>query len=187
MTNNFEKFITLNSVDIEKISFSIINNSKFFLKSIKNSKLYYLSVPNSISWKLNDSKLYFSSFFYKEVLQFLRLFQIWLKKQESIIKKKLILKGLGFRISFDEKLNMLILKVGYSHLVNISLPMELLDGEKFKKGDRICIKLEGEITAIEDNEYSSNFRMKAEEGECLENNNDGEDEPGTILGGKSEE
>lgn len=124
MTNNFEKFITLNSVDIEKISFSIINNSKFFLKSIKNSKLYYLSVPNSISWKLNDSKLYFSSFFYKEVLQFLRLFQIWLKKQESIIKKKLILKGLGFRISFDEKLNMLILKVGYSHLVNISLPME---------------------------------------------------------------
>jgi len=124
MTNNFEKFITLNSVDIEKISFSVINNSKFFLKSIKNSKLYYLSVPNSISWKLNDSKLYFSSFFYKEVLQFLRLFQIWLKKQETIIKKKLILKGLGFRISFDEKLNMLILKVGYSHLVNISLPLE---------------------------------------------------------------
>lgn len=124
MTNNFEKFITLNSVDIEKISFSVINNSKFFLKSIKNSKLYYLSVPNSISWKLNDSKLYFSSFFYKEVLQFLRLFQIWLKKQETVIKKKLILKGLGFRISFDEKLNMLILKVGYSHLVNISLPME---------------------------------------------------------------
>ena len=69
----------------------------------------------------------------------------------------------------------------------VSLPMKLLDGEKFKKGDRICIKLEGEITAIEDNEYSSNFRMKAEEGECLENNNDGEDEPGTILGGKSEE
>jgi hypothetical protein len=124
MTNNFEKFITLNSIDLEKISFSVINNSKFFLKSIKNSKLYYLSVPNSISWKLNDSKLYFSSFFYKEVLQFLRLFQIWLKKQETIIKKKLILKGLGFRISFDEKLNMLILKVGYSHLVNISLPME---------------------------------------------------------------
>ena len=69
----------------------------------------------------------------------------------------------------------------------ISLPMKLLDGEKFKKGDRICIKLEGEITAIEDNEYSSNFRMKAEEGQCLENNNNGEDEPGTILGGKSEE
>ena len=69
----------------------------------------------------------------------------------------------------------------------VSLPMKLLDGEKFKKGDRICIKLEGEITAIEDNEYSSNFRMKAEEGECLENDNDGEDEPGTILGGKSEE
>jgi hypothetical protein len=52
-----------------------------------------------------SSFFYFSSFFYKEVLQFLRLFQIWLKKQESIIKKKLILKGLGFRISFDEKLN----------------------------------------------------------------------------------
>ena len=39
----------------------------------------------------------------------------------------------------------------------VSLPMKLLDGEKFKKGERICIKLEGEITAIHDDEYSSEF------------------------------
>jgi hypothetical protein len=127
MTTVFEKCIVLNSVDVEKLSFSLINNSKFFLKSIKKSKLYYLHLPNSISWRLNESKLFFSSFFYKEALQFLRLFQTWLKKQEVIIKKKLILKGLGFRINFDDKLNALNLKIGYSHLVNIFLPKEKIN------------------------------------------------------------
>ena len=81
MMNNFEKHITLNTINLEKISFSIINNSNFFLKSIKKSKFYYLSLPNTIKWKITNSKLVFSSFFYKEVLQFLLLFQIWLKKQ----------------------------------------------------------------------------------------------------------
>lgn len=67
----------------------------------------------------------------------------------------------------------------------VSLPLKLLDGKKVKKGDRICIELEGEITAIEDNEYSSNFRMKAEEGKCTDNDEDGDG--GTYLGGESEE
>ncbi len=141
MMNNFEKHITLNTINLEKISFSIINNSNFFLKSIKKSKFYYLSLPNTIKWKITNSKLVFSSFFYKEVLQFLRLFQIWLKKQESIIKKKLLLKGLGFRISFDEKINMLILKVGYSHLINIKLPM-----------DKINLKIQKNSIILESND-----------------------------------
>lgn len=141
MNNNFEKFITLNSVDLEKVSFSLIDNSKFFLKSIKKSKLYYLHVPNTINWKLEKSKLYFSSLFYKEVLQFVRLFQIWIKKQDNIIKKKLILKGLGFRISFDDKLNTLILKVGYSHLVNIPLPV-----------DKINLKIQKNSIILESND-----------------------------------
>ena len=70
----------------------------------------------------------------------------------------------------------------------VSLPMKLLDGKKVKKGDRVCIELEGTLTGIHDDEYSSNFTMKAEEGECKTGgkDDDGDDEPGTILGGESE-
>ena len=57
---------------------------------------------------------------------------------------------------------------------------------KVKKGDKIKICIEGEITAIEDNEYSSNFRMKAEEGEVLDNDED-DNENGTYLGGEEKE
>lgn len=69
----------------------------------------------------------------------------------------------------------------------ISLPLKLLEGIKVKKGDRICIKLEGEIVGIHDDEYSSEFQMKAEEGQCLDNDEDGDEENGTYLGGEKEE
>jgi len=70
----------------------------------------------------------------------------------------------------------------------VSLPLKLLNGKKIKKGDRICIELEGAVTGIHDDEYSSSFTMKAEEGECKSGDDAEEgDEPGTILGGKSEE
>ena len=64
----------------------------------------------------------------------------------------------------------------------VSLPLKLLGDVKFKKGDRVCIKLEGEIVGIHDDEYSSNFQMKAEEGECLDNDDSGDDDNGTYLG-----
>jgi hypothetical protein len=67
----------------------------------------------------------------------------------------------------------------------VSLPLKLLGDVKFKKGDRVCIKLEGEITGIHDDEYSSDFQMKAEEGECIENE-EGDGDGGTYLGKDSE-
>jgi hypothetical protein len=66
----------------------------------------------------------------------------------------------------------------------VSLPLKLLGDMKFKKGDRVCIQLEGEITGIHDDEYSSNFQMKAEEGECVDQE-DGEGDGGTYLGKES--
>ena len=71
----------------------------------------------------------------------------------------------------------------------VSLPLKILDGKKVKKGDKICIELEGTITGIHDSEYISEFTMKAEEGECKDGgkDDDGDDEAGTILGGESKE
>ena len=64
----------------------------------------------------------------------------------------------------------------------VSLPLKLLGDTKFKKGDRVCIKLEGEIVGIHDDEYSSDFQMKAEEGECLEQEDGDNEDSGTYLG-----
>ena len=69
----------------------------------------------------------------------------------------------------------------------VSLPLKILDGKKVKKGDYICITLEGTITGIHDDEYSSSFTMKAEEGSCEENDESGDEDNGTYLGGKEKE
>ena len=39
-----------------------------------------------------------------------------------IYKKKLILKGLGFRCNVNEKLKSVEFKLGFSHLLNLSIP-----------------------------------------------------------------
>jgi hypothetical protein len=65
-----------------------------------------------------------------------------------------------------------------------SLPLKLLGGLKFKKGDKICVELTGTITEIHDAEYMSEFRMTAEEGEVESEHDEVEEdeEGGTYLG-----
>jgi len=68
----------------------------------------------------------------------------------------------------------------------IRLPLAILEDKQIKKGDRIKVCLEGEVTEITDGEYSEHIIMKAEEGEVMEgaeeSDNDEDDEPGTYLG-----
>lgn len=66
----------------------------------------------------------------------------------------------------------------------VNLPLKLLADLKVKKGDKIKICIEGEITGIHDDEYSSDFQMKAEEGEVMEGGKEKEEgeEGGTYLG-----
>ena len=45
----------------------------------------------------------------------------------SIIKKKLILKGVGYRISFSDNLKDIIFKLGYSHLIVLPIPTQILN------------------------------------------------------------
>lgn len=65
----------------------------------------------------------------------------------------------------------------------ISLPMKLFGDLKIKKGDKVKVTLEGEITGIHDDEYSSCVNIEAKEGEVLEGGEEakaGETE-GTLL------
>ena len=53
----------------------------------------------------------------------------FLKKSvdESNFKKKLRLKGLGFRITVDMSIRELVLKLGYSHLVKVNIPEYIIN------------------------------------------------------------
>lgn len=69
----------------------------------------------------------------------------------------------------------------------ISLPLKILEDKGIKKGDRICVKIEGEVTEIMDGEYSEHLVMKCEEGEiCESDSEDDEDDKGGTYLGKDE-
>jgi antitoxin component of MazEF toxin-antitoxin module len=71
----------------------------------------------------------------------------------------------------------------------ISLPLKLIKGLKLNKGDRVRIEVEGEITAMHDDQYDSSFTMKAEEGEVESDEDEEKEDEGedTILGGEEKE
>jgi len=128
----------LNSLLVKKIKipvsgnlfFSKIKNKKFLLLNTKTSIKKYIYIPSYIQCQKQNDYLILnlnSSETAKELI-FNNLFSsllIWFKSLEKPWKKKLILKGLGFRSSFNSASKNLELKLGYSHLVN--LPVNLKD------------------------------------------------------------
>jgi hypothetical protein len=116
-------FETNNNISVKYL---IINNKTFIVYTLYN-RLYYFVVPaflNIISLKglgfhiwaklktkveLNQYYSFFNAFF---------IFNDTNKKY----KKKLFLKGLGFKIFYDKTLHLLNFKLGFSHLVLFSLP-----------------------------------------------------------------
>lgn len=104
------------------INLNYLNNYKILsISTIENpSNLKYFVVPFSINIKKEFNNLFFNipnnqnnlddfnSFFY--------LFFNYIKDLNKIYKKKLVLKGMGFKINYDRYKKMLELKLGFSHL-----------------------------------------------------------------------
>lgn len=94
-----------------------INRLKYFVIPFiielekKNNILIFKIAP-----ALENSIVILNNFF----LSFSR----WLKSFEKPFKKILLLKGLGFRASISPDLQILELKLGYSHLLKIKIPLE---------------------------------------------------------------
>ena len=97
---------------------------------------------------------------------------------------------LGKTIEYnDEKMFPTAVKAHQEPIVihkEISLPLKLIQGLKLKKGDRVRIEVEGEITAMHDDQYDSSFTMKAENGEVESDEDEAKEGESTILGGESE-
>lgn len=49
---------------------------------------------------------------------------------------------------------------------SLTLPLALIKGMKLEVGDKVSLDLTGKITSITQDEYSSDFRVEIEDGEC---------------------
>jgi ribosomal protein L6P/L9E len=107
--------------------FSKIKDKKFFILNTKTSTQKYIYIPSFVHCYKRDDCLIFSvksSLDSTKILTFNNLISsinIWFKGLEKPWKKKLILKGLGFKSYFDIPSQNLELKLGFSHLINIPI------------------------------------------------------------------
>ena len=118
---------------IKKIKIPV--GKEIFLYSVENTNLListtsldkkYVVIPHFISFSIDKENLTFS---YTEDDQekfnnFLFNLNFWLKNIVRLYRQTLFLKGLGFKASFSEEKNILLLKLGYSHISSVVIPTE---------------------------------------------------------------
>ncbi len=100
----------------------IINNKRFFVIKFKDNFFKYFYIPDFISLEKNESEIFLinNSKIYDHILYFNNIYFSIVKLNNNsmrLLKKKLILKGLGFRMNYSLDENLLELKLGYSHKV----------------------------------------------------------------------
>lgn len=109
------------------VEFIFINSQKFIV--FKNSKniLKYFPIPSHIKIVKLDNSLTINNQseedekWYLDFNLFLDRLKSELEKLNRVFKKKLILKGLGYRITLSEN-RKIELKLGFSHLIKLTIP-----------------------------------------------------------------
>lgn len=124
-----QKKIKLNS--LATISFARINNNSFILFKFKNTLINYLRIPVFIQCELKSKFLIFSTSILNtfQIFQYYQLisqFQDYLKRVEKPFKKKLLLKGLGYKAVLKNDDSVLELKIGYSHTISLPIKKDML-------------------------------------------------------------
>jgi large subunit ribosomal protein L6 len=116
-------------IDVKlNLSFCILNSKKFFLYKKDDFLTQYYFCPKEIFFEKKKNEIIFFSKtnnflildnFFK---QFKELFLNLIKKT----KKKLIIKGLGYKCFFSDDKKNLIFKIGYSHLIKLIIPKTII-------------------------------------------------------------
>jgi hypothetical protein len=124
---------TINLSEFEQVKLGNINNKNILVLN-KQGRLYYLSIPTKLKYVVFDTFIEVSPILEKDI----SLFQVFdntfnqLKSTNISSKKKILLKGLGFRSSFQDSTKMLTFKLGYSHMSNLDVPA-YIENIKIKK------------------------------------------------------
>jgi hypothetical protein len=117
--------IKLLSKEISNLYLVYFKDKRFFLYKRGTNNIFFL-IPFQIYFYLKNSMFFFLSR-YKNKTSFIshvNNFSFWLRVLNKTIKRKLIIKGLGFRCYFSEDKSQLIFKLGYSHLKRIDIPVK---------------------------------------------------------------
>ena len=130
-------------------NFRIPYDKEFSIFSIKNNYIIvfstdldkkYIKVPSYINIIVEDKILQFTYNQKDENLfnQFLSILNGCLKNFIRPYRKKLFLKGLGYRVSISDDKKDLVLKLGYSHVSSLPIPL-----------DRLIIKVNKNFITVE--------------------------------------
>lgn len=128
--------LIINFSEFDQVSLGNVNNKKI-LTLLKNNSASYVQVPTCLDYNISNNSL---EIFCNSTLQKdISIFNIFEKTVNdiknnvlSLAKKKILLKGLGFRSTFDSTSSTITFKLGYSHLNTLNVP-EYIKNVKVKK------------------------------------------------------
>jgi large subunit ribosomal protein L6 len=100
------------------------NNVLIVLSQTEMQEKQFVLVPSYVHLSKKDDVIFLSCGYShaKKFNTFLTLFSKKLACFSIKSRKKVILTGLGYRITFSSDLKALIFKIGFSHLVNVPIP-----------------------------------------------------------------
>ena len=112
-----ENFLKLEFIKLQNINYLFIKNSKNVKKFFKIDSNVKITKPTSTSlflYSSNSDLLEKTSFFIEDFFDKIL--------EQKKIKQKLVIKGLGYRVSFlaDNK-SILSFKIGFSHIINLKV------------------------------------------------------------------
>lgn len=114
--------LTINYSNYKNLVIGQLNGKVYFSIS-ENNVTKFIFLPSFVNYTFGTNSITLSPLCQEAVKpldEFLKALNS--VKEEVTFKKKLRLKGLGFKISVDMIKRELLLKLGYSHLVNVEIP-----------------------------------------------------------------
>lgn len=120
----YKKIIKFASIEKLNLYYFFFNNNKFFLIFTTNKKYKYFTLPSNLNFQKEKQTFLFSSLKKDSFLlnNYLLNFNAWLKNNNKLFKKKLLLKGLGFRCFLSEDKLQIGFKIGFSHILFLIIP-----------------------------------------------------------------
>lgn len=117
-----------------KISIHVICSQAFIVSSTLFDKRY-IRVPNGITSSKTEDELIFKTRCQKGIAFTKFIYQAtrWLRLAERPFRKKIFLKGLGYKANLSENKEILSLKIGVSHSTTVFIPSNKINLKINKK------------------------------------------------------
>lgn len=128
--------LTINFSDFDKVQLGL-TNQKTLVAFTKNGNSSYLVIPSCLTYSVLDTSIEVTcDSKLDSIISIFNIFQTTFLSikagSHKISKQKIILKGLGFKSTFDDSTKTLSFKLGYSHQNVLPVP-EYIKNIKLKK------------------------------------------------------